>query len=117
MNFDREGQHTNPHAVTTALKLYLRERTNPLIPYHTYKTYCEIIRRTHEPSEQSRIAAAIIESVGDHNRLPLVYLVSYALLYQPLPLSVPCFLLLVFQWGYLCETTEHRIPISGSLLG
>lgn len=80
VRFDRRPPaEVNPHAVTTALKLYFRERTDTLIPYHAYKAYIDSARAQKSGDERGQLenCRALVASMPRENREILLYLLRF----------------------------------------
>eukprot|EP00727_Mastigamoeba_balamuthi_P006874 m51a1_g2807 putative minor histocompatibility protein ha-1 isoform x4 (728) ;mRNA; f:120033-123097 len=76
--FDQPEQETSPHAVTTALKLYMRERTNPLIPYKEYKALNDQLAGVEEGSARMQeLCGDLVRAVAEDNRAALGYLLAF----------------------------------------
>jgi len=68
----------SPHAVTTGLKIYMREKTLPVIPYKYYKDYMENYRKGNKSAEAVKDNCQhMISSLPDNNRRILVTLCKF----------------------------------------
>jgi len=68
----------NPHAVTTGLKIYFREKTAPVIPYKYYKEYMDNYRRSDKSAESVRQNCQhMISTLPENNRRILVFLCKF----------------------------------------
>jgi len=68
----------SPHAVTTGLKIYLREKTCPVISYKHYKDYMDNYRRGDKSAEAVRQnCQRMISSLSENNRRILVSLCKF----------------------------------------
>eukprot|EP01125_Pyxidicula_operculata_P008192 TRINITY_DN2767_c0_g1_i3.p1 TRINITY_DN2767_c0_g1~~TRINITY_DN2767_c0_g1_i3.p1 ORF type:complete len:684 (-),score=104.98 TRINITY_DN2767_c0_g1_i3:727-2778(-) len=68
------NDETDPHAITGALKLYLRNIENPLIPYNSYDTFIDSI---NEDSDSIQSLKESIANLPETNRLTLTYLIYF----------------------------------------
>jgi len=71
-------EQLSPHAVTTGLKIYMREKTAPVIPYKYYKEYMENYRRGNKTAEAVRQNCQhMISTLPENNRRILVMLCKF----------------------------------------
>ncbi|KAH3732482.1 rho GTPase-activating protein 33 [Pelomyxa schiedti] len=68
----------NPHTVASALKLYFREKTQPLIPYNVYRSYLEKMKKNVR-NEEAHLAACkdAICGLPDQSEKMLIYLLKF----------------------------------------
>jgi len=68
----------NPHAVTTGLKIYFREKTAPVIPYKYYKEYMDNYRNSDKSAESvRRNCQRLVSTLPENNRRILITLCKF----------------------------------------
>jgi len=68
----------SPHAVTTGLKIYMREKTSPVIPYKYYKEYMDNYRKSYKSAESVKNnCQRLISTLPENNRRILVMLCKF----------------------------------------
>ena len=80
--FDKDpgagGVPPNVHSVATGLKIYLRERTYPLVPYNYYKNYQALVARS-DGSEEATMAILqnLVSALPANNQMIVLYLFKF----------------------------------------
>jgi len=68
----------NVHSVSTGLKLYLRERTSPLIPYKYYKNFLTCLQESDHSEEATKeLCQLLVSALPANNQMILIYLFKF----------------------------------------
>lgn len=63
---DLTSSHADPHTATGALKLYLREQKDPLIPFSIYSEFLKA-QRTRDPNQQREAIKSAVQKLPEPN--------------------------------------------------
>jgi len=69
----------NVHSITTGLKIYIRERTYPLVPYKYYKNYLACLERINRSDEEAKrtLLQSLISALPANNQMIMLYLFKF----------------------------------------